>query len=250
MATAETYIQEVSGRPQPSRSQNVNVSMPERWVSALGGGALLAYGATHHSWNRAWLMTAGGGLLHRAITGRCQLYRALGVDTATKEKNGVTSVRHGEGIKVEHSVTINRSPAELYRFWRNIENLPTFMKHLESVRVLNDGRSHWLVKAPAGKTVEWDAEIHNEIENELIAWRSLENADINNAGSVRFRRLPDGRTEVKVVMSYEPPFGRFGLEIAKLVGEEPGQRLQGDLWRFKQMMETGGPSDEIKQRSI
>jgi uncharacterized membrane protein len=244
-------VQEVPGRNEP-RATNVNVSTPERWASALGGGALLAYGATHHSWNRALLMTAGGGLLHRAITGRCQLYKVLGVDTATKEKdkNGVTSVRHGEGIKIEHAVTIDRSPEELYRFWRNIENLPTFMKHLESVRVLNDGRSHWVVKAPAGKTVEWDAEIHNEIENELIAWRSLGGADINNAGSVHFRRLPNGGTEVRLVMSYEPPFGRFGLEIAKLVGEDPAQQLRDDLWRFKQMMETGGPSDEIKQRSI
>jgi len=249
MATAESFVREVPGRSQ-ARPQNVNVSTPERWASALGGGALLAYGARHHSWNRALLMTAGGGLLHRAITGRCQLYKVLGVDTATKDENGVTSVRHGEGIKVEHAVTIDRSPEELYRFWRNIENLPTFMKHLESVRVLNDGRSHWVVKAPAGKTVEWDAEIHNEIENELIAWRSLESADINNAGSVRFRSLPNGRTEVKVVMSYEPPFGRFGLEIAKLLGEDPAQPLRDDLWRFKQMMETGGPSDEIKQRSI
>ncbi len=91
----------------------------------------------------------------------------------------------------------DRSAEDLYRFWRNVENLPTFMRNLESVRVLNDGRSHWVVRAPAGKTVEWDAEIHNEIENELIAWRSLEGADINNAGSVHFRRLPDGRTEVK-----------------------------------------------------
>ena len=103
-----------------------------------------------------------------------------------------------KGIKVEHAVTIDRLPEDLYRFWRNIENLPTFMTHLESVRTLNDGRSHWVVKAPAGKTVEWDAEIHNEIENELIAWRSLESADIHNAGSVRFRRLPNGQTEVKL----------------------------------------------------
>ena len=96
----------------------------------------------------------------------------------------------------------------------------------------------------------WDAEIHNDIENELIAWRSLKGADINNAGSVRFRRLANDLTEVKVTMSFEPPFGRFGLEIAKLLGEDPVQQLQEDLWRFKQMMETGGPSDEIKQRSI
>ncbi len=144
------------------------------------------------------LMAAGGGLLHRAVTGQCQLYKALNMNTAERGENGVTSVHHGEGIKVEHALAIDRSAEDLYRFWRNVENLPTFMRNLESVRILNDGRSHWAVKAPAGKTVEWDAEIHNEIENELIAWRSLEGADINNAGSVHFRTLPDGRTEVKV----------------------------------------------------
>jgi uncharacterized membrane protein len=172
------------------------------------------------------------------------------VNTAVKGKNGVVSVHHGEGIKVEHAVAIRRPAEDLYRFWRSIENLPTFMKHLESVRILNDGRFHWLVRAPGGKTVEWNAEIHNEIENELIAWRSLEGADINNAGSVHFRTLPDGLTEVRVTMSFEPPFGRFGLEVAKLLGEDPAQQLRDDLWRFKQMMETGGPSDEIKQRGI
>jgi uncharacterized membrane protein len=195
-------------------------------------------------------MTAAGGLLYRAATGRCQLYQALGVNTAARAESGITSVRHGEGVKLEHAVAINRSPEELYGFWRNIENLPTFMKQLESVRVLDNGRSHWIVKAPAGKSVEWEAEIHNDLENHLIAWRSLPGADLNNAGSVHFRSLPDGRTEVKVVMSYEPPFGRFGLEVAKLLGEDPLRQLQDDLWRFKQMMETWGPSDEIKQRSI
>jgi uncharacterized membrane protein len=249
MAIEGVFPQEIRGPGQP-RSLNVNVSTPERWVSALRGGALLAYGATHHSWNRILLMAAGGGLLHRAVTGQCQLYKVLNVNTAEKGQNGVTSVRHGEGIKVEHALAIDRSAEDLYRFWRNIENLPTFMRNLESVRILNDGRSHWVVRAPAGKTVEWEAEIHNEIENELIAWRSLEGADINNAGSVRFRRQPDGRTEVKVAMSFEPPFGRFGLEIAKLLGDDPAQQLRDDLWRFKQMMEIGGPSDEIKQRSI
>jgi len=249
MAIGEVMAQELPHRIQ-QRSANVNVSTPERWVSALGGGALLAYGANQHSWNRALLMAAGGGLLHRAVTGQCQLYKVLNVNTAVKGQNGIVSVHHGEGIKVEHAVAIRRPAEDLYRFWRSIENLPTFMKHLESVRILNDGRSHWVVRAPGGKTVEWDAEIHNEIENELIAWRSLEGADINNAGSVRFRRLPDGLTEVTVAVSFEPPFGRFGLEIAKLLGEDPAQQLRDDLWRFKRMMETGGPSDEIKQRSI
>jgi len=249
MSIAGAFTQEIHGVTQP-RWPKVNVSTPERWISAFGAGALLAYGATHHSWNRFLSIAAGGGLLHRAVTGRCQFYKALNVNTAERDESGVTGVHHHEGVKVEHALAIDRSAEELYRFWRDVENLPSFMRSLESVRILNNGRSHWAVKAPAGKTVEWDAEIHNEIENELIAWRSLQGADIYNAGSVRFRTLPDGRTEVKVAMSFEPPFGRFGLEIAKLLGEDPAQQLRDDLWLFKQMMETGGPSDEIKQRSI
>lgn len=249
MTINEGVLGRKTERKAPS-SNRVNVSAPERWASGLGGGFLLAYGASHRSWNRALLMTAGGGLLYRAVTGRCQLYKALGLDSTTKGKDGITSVRHGEGVKLEYAVTINRSPEELYRFWRNLENLPTFMKQLESVRVLTNGRSHWIVKTPVGKSVEWEAEIHNDLENHLIAWRSLPGADLDNAGSVHFRSLPDGRTEVRVVMSYEPPFGKFGLEVARLLGEDPSRQLQDDLWRFKQMMETGGPSDEIKQRSI
>jgi uncharacterized membrane protein len=248
MAIAE-FVREGRGSSE-QRSPKVNVSTPERWVSALGAGALLAYGANRHSWNRALLMAAGGGLLYRAVTGQCQLYKALNVNTAVKAKNGIASVHHGEGIKLEHAVAIRRSTEELYLFWRNFENLPTFMKNLESVQILNDGRSHWVATAPGGKTVEWDAAIHNEIENELIAWRSLGGADINNAGSVRFRRLPNGLTEVKVTMSFEPPFGRFGLEVARLLGGDPAQQLRDDLLRFKRMMEASSPSDEIKERSI
>lgn len=249
VTTAESLVHEVADRGE-ALLPKANVSAAERWASALGGGALLAYGATHHSWNRALLMTAGGGLLFRGITGRCGVYKALGMDTAPKDRSGVTSVRHGEGVKVEQAVAIQRLPGELFRFWRNLENLTRFMKQVESVRLLGDGRSHWVVKTLAGKTVEWDAEINNEIENELIAWRTLEGADINHAGSVQFRSLPNGLTEVKVVMSYEPPLGKVGAETAKLFGEEPGQQLQNDLHRFKQLMESGGPSDEIKQRSI
>src|SRR6185436_1524442 len=108
MAIGESFAQEIPGHSR-ERSSYVNVSTPERWVSALGGGALLAYGANHHSWNRALLMAAGGGLLHRAVTGQCQLYKVLNVNTAVKTKNGVTSVHHGEGIKVEDAVAIRRS---------------------------------------------------------------------------------------------------------------------------------------------
>jgi uncharacterized membrane protein len=146
-------------------------------------------------------------------------------------------VARGEGIKVEHTITVNRPREEVYHFWRQLENLPRFMDHLESVTVLDEDRSHWVAKAPAGTKVEWDASIQDEIENELIAWRSLPGSDIDNAGSVHF--LPAGEgTEVRVVLSYDPPAGRVGAAVAKLLGEEPEQQVEQDLRRFKQVMEA------------
>ncbi|HYY56917.1 MAG TPA: SRPBCC family protein [Pyrinomonadaceae bacterium] len=142
--------------------------------------------------------------------------------------------------QVKKSLIINRSPEELYQFWRDLENLPTFMHHLESVRETGEGRSHWVAKAPAGTTVEWDAEIIEDRPNELIAWRSLEGADVENSGSVSFERAPGNRgTIVRVEMSYNPPGGAIGALVAKLFGEEPGQQAQESLRCLKQVMETG-----------
>src|SRR4030095_15214410 len=122
-------------------------------------------------------------------------------------------------IRLAQSVTINRSPEEIYRFWRDLQNLPRFMKHLESVRATGDRRSHWAAKAPAGRTVEWDAEITEDRQNELIAWRSLEGSDVDSVGSVRFERAPGGRgTIVRVEMRYSPPGRRVGATVAELLG--------------------------------
>jgi uncharacterized membrane protein len=219
----------------------VNVGQTERWASALAGGALAIYGLTRRTWGGVVLALVGGTLIQRGSTGHCYLFDALGVNTAgTASDNPLVSVPANRGIKVEKSVTIDRSPEELYSFWRNFENLPRFMNHLESVKQTGEGRSHWVAKAPAGKTVQWDAEIYNEKENELIAWRSLEGADVDNAGSVRFEPATDGRgTIVKVTLKYDPPGGMLGSIIAKLFGEEPSQQIEEDLHRFKQVMETG-----------
>ena len=129
-------------------------------------------------------------------------------------------------------------PTETYRFWRNFENLPRFMNNVESVTITGEERSHWVVRGPAGIRVEWDAEIHNEVENEMVAWRSLENADVNHAGSVHFEPAGSG-TQVRVVLNYEPPSGKAGAAIAKLFGEAPERQIEEDLQRFKQVMELG-----------
>jgi uncharacterized membrane protein len=128
----------------------------------------------------------------------------------------------------------------MYTYWRNFENLPRFMYHLESVERLDERRSHWVAKGPAGTQVEWDAEITDDRPNELIAWRSLPDAQVPNSGMVRFEPGPAGRgTVVRVEIEYRPPGGALGKAVAKLFGEEPGQQVAGDLHRFKQVMETG-----------
>lgn len=142
--------------------------------------------------------------------------------------------------QVKKSTTINCAPEEAYSYWRDFENLPSFMSNLESVSVIDDRRSHWKAKAPADSSVEWDAEIVNDIPNRLIAWRALENADVYNAGSVRFDPAPGNRgTIVHVRLHYDPPGGAIGAAIAKVFGKEPGQEIDHDLRCFKQMIECG-----------
>jgi uncharacterized membrane protein len=145
-----------------------------------------------------------------------------------------------KGIQVIESITINRPVHQVYGFWHNFENLPRFMAHLESVKVLGDGRSLWKAKAPAGATVEWEAETIEDRPNELISWRALPDSTVPNSGQVRFRNAPGNRgTEVTVELNYQPPGGKIGSLIAKLFGEEPSQQVKSDLRRFKQVMELG-----------
>ena len=153
---------------------------------------------------------------------------------------GTAGGAKGKGIHVTQALTVNRPVDEVYRFWHDFENLPRFMHHLESVRVTGERRSHWQAKAPAGRTVEWDAELVQDRPNEGIAWRSLAGADVDNSGSVRFTPAPGGRgTEVRVELRNNPPGGRVGAAFAKLFGEEPEQQLRDDLRAFKQVLEVG-----------
>lgn len=177
---------------------------------------------------RKGLLLLGASLLGVGVVA---LYSSLARKRATPNERR---------IRTEQHTTINRSPDELYTFWRSLSNLPQVMSHLESVEEYSDTRSHWVAKGPAGSHVAWDAEITEDLEPQMIAWRSLEGADVKNAGSVSFTKLSyDRGTDVKVVLAYEPPAGRVGAAIAKLFGEEPEQQLRGDLRRFKQLMETG-----------
>jgi uncharacterized membrane protein len=143
-------------------------------------------------------------------------------------------------IRTRRSIAINRPREELYRYWREFENLPKFMYHLESVQPLDDRRSHWVTKGPGGKRIEWDSEITSERPNEMMSWRSLEGADVYNAGSVEFEQRPGGRgTIVRVELEYRPPGGIAGTAFAMLFNQSPEQQIYDDLRRFKQMMEIG-----------
>ncbi len=249
MQTASTNQQlsknkiEKSNRTASEKS-NRNVGKTERIASAIGGGALTAYGLKRGGWTGVLLALAGGAFVKRGVTGYCEVYDALGVDGA-KEKNANVSVEGGAGVKVEESIIIEKSPEELYRFWRNFENLPQVMSHLERVETRGAGsKSHWVAKAPFGQTVEWDAEIITDHPGEMIAWRSLENSEVANAGSVHFTPAANG-TQVRVVLKYDPPGGKIGAAVAKLFGEEPEMQIADDLRRFKGLME----SNELAQKA-
>jgi uncharacterized membrane protein len=208
-----------------------NVADSERLVSSVAGVGLAVYGLTRMSWRGMGLAALGSYLLYRGISGHCHAYQALGVSTQAEEP---------EGILVDKSVTIDVPRDDLYRYWLDFENLPQFMDHLEAVWMIGDHRYHWVAKAPAGMSVEWDADVVLERPSELIAWRSLPGSEIPNEGSVRFEDAPGGRgTVVHVSLRYFPPAGKIGAWIAKLFGEEPSLQVETDLRHFKELMETG-----------
>ncbi|HSE33887.1 MAG TPA: SRPBCC family protein [Pyrinomonadaceae bacterium] len=210
----------------------------ERAASLIGGATLLLVGLKRPSWVGLLMAIAGGALVHTGATGYCVAYSALG-----RTGNGTSIFDDGNvarDVHVEKSILINRDAAELYSYWREFENLPAIMQHLESVTTFDNQKSHWVAVGPAGKKFEWDAEIYNEKPDELIAWRSLPGANIVNAGSVHFERGAFGRgTKVKVVLNYNIPGGKLTALFAKPFGTEPGQLIEDDLRRFKQLMETG-----------
>jgi uncharacterized membrane protein len=143
-------------------------------------------------------------------------------------------------VELTATTTVRKPASEVYAFWRHLENLPTFMAHLDDVREAGDRRSHWTTSIPHDRTVEWDAEITEEVPGERIAWRSVGEADVPNRGEVRFVPAPDGvSTEVHVLLAYDIPGGEVGKAVAKYLGEEPHQQLDDDLRRLKQVLETG-----------
>jgi uncharacterized membrane protein len=248
LTAAGQDVSQLTGGESTTSSTSVNVGQYERWASAIGGGALALYGITRGSLGGVALALVGAALVQRGVTGHCNLYEVMNFNSAGGEglrNSENVSVPGDRGTKVEHSIIINRSPAELYGFWRNFENLPRFMNHLESVRRMGGNRSHWVAKAPGGSTVEWDAEVYNEKEGEMIAWRTLEGSQVASAGSVHFEPAGDNATNVRVNLKYDPPGGKLGSLVARLFGENPQRQIEEDLARFKEIMEgnTGAAAD-------
>jgi len=223
---------------------DTNVGPPERVASVVAGGALLVYGLKNGGLGGTLLSVLGGAMLFRGATGHSHVYDAIGLNTSNTAE-GTTKSPFKRGslmsgiVHVTKALTINKSAAELYEFWRNFENLPIFMRHLESVTKTDEKTSHWKAKAPLGQTVEWDAEVTSDIPNQRIGWKSLEGAFIPNSGVVEFLPTVDRGTEVKVSLTYEAPGGKIGEWIAWALGEEPSIQVKEDLRRFKSLMETG-----------
>jgi uncharacterized membrane protein len=230
--------------PEDARDANAragrNISDIEKWVSLAAGTGFALYGLSRLRSN-GWLWTGLGGLLlRRGVTAHCDVYEALGVDTSPAASGTRAALGGSRGVNVLESVTINRSVPELYRFWRNLENLPQFMRHLQSVDKMTDTISRWRAKGPAGVIVEWEAEIYNEVPDKLIAWRSLETSQVISAGSVNFDDAGPGRgTRVTVHLQYSPPGGKLGAKLAKLFGADAETEIREDLRRFKQLVEAG-----------
>ncbi|MBP8001070.1 MAG: DUF2892 domain-containing protein [Chloroflexi bacterium] len=221
---------------QPQRPVNIhlplNVGLSERWLSGIAGFGLTAYGISRASLKGLILAVGGGYLMYRGISGYCPAYAAANLNTFTGSTPGE--------IKVKATITINKPVSEVYTYWRHLENLPTFMKHLTAVTVKDDKHSHWSIKAAAGLMLEWDAEIIAEQENQLLAWRSLPGATITNMGLIYFKEAPGGRgTEVKIHISYNLPGGIVGELVTPLLNKVASKQIKDDLRYFKQLLETG-----------
>ena len=224
---------------QGDDARGVNLSDGERWLSVLGGTVLGLYGLGRIRLGGLVLAALGGALVYRGVTGRGRVHGRLGVNRASTLTGETLGNR---GIKIDREITVHAPADTLYRIWRNFENLPRFTTHLERVRVLDDRRSRWTMKTPAGvgAPVEWDAEIINERSGELIAWQTVGRPPVDHAGSVRFERAADGRsTVVRVSLQYDPPAGEIGHLLAALFGQDAGSRIEADLREFKRAVEAG-----------
>jgi uncharacterized membrane protein len=221
-----------------------NISATARLASTTAGAALAMVGYKRS--NKA-LALLGMGMIARGASGWCPMTAVL--DTRSEYDTDTTKshLSGSGGIIVEDAITIYRPVSEVYTYWRDLENLPRFMDHLEEVRTIDRFHSHWVARGPLGVRVEWDAEVINDIPPTLLSWKSVGDADVVSAGSVRFRPVGEQGTEVRVKLQYDPPGGKLGATVASLLGQDPQHQIAEDLRVFKQLLETG---DALMRRGL
>lgn len=226
----------VAMRANTTPATATSLSDAQSWLSVGVGALLLAFGMSRRSTLGTCVAISSIPLLYRGIVGEWPSPFHQSVDSDTTK----TALSGPRGIHVRESIQLEVPVTDVYRFWRRLENLPTFMRHLDRVTEDWDGRSHWVAKGPAGLGVEWDAEIINEVGDKLIAWQSLPGSDVVSAGSVHFDAVRAGQsTRVTVHLQYEPPAGAAGAVAASLFGVDPSHTIREDLRRLKQMLEAG-----------
>jgi uncharacterized membrane protein len=221
--------------PDTLQDPFVSLADAERWLALGTGALLLIVGASRRSAAGACLAVSSIPLLYRGVTGH---WPAL--HDGNVQGNTTTALAGERGVHVRESIRLEAPLPDVYRYWRRLENLPQFMTHLNRVTEAPDGTSHWEAAGPAGLVVEWEAEIINEVENKVLAWRSLPGSDLVTAGSVSFDPARGGRsTQVSVHLQYAPPAGKAGAFVASLFGREASQTVREDLRHFKQLLEAG-----------
>lgn len=206
----------------------------QRWVSGVGGAAILWYGLRQSGLSR-WSLTAlGAGLLYQGVAGDNLLDRIPGTENIPIVREMTNEPTQ---LRIRKSLTINKPIEELYAYWRRLSNLPHFMSHVKSVQELDDERSHWVVRVLNDMELEWDARITVDRPNEMIGWETLPEADVPNRGYVKFIATARG-TEVSVSLEYDPPspVGRLAGRAVKFIAE---QQVKEDIRNFKRLMETG-----------
>ena len=201
-----------------------------RWATALGGGALVLYAMRQRSWTSPFVAAAGTVLVYRSTTGQYPAQELLERVTNTADS----------GIHVHKAVTIQRSPDDVYDFWRRLENLPRFMHHLHEVEDLGEGRSRWHARLPASMPVSWEAIIVGDEPGRLLQWETAPDATVQHHGQVRFLDAGGDRgTELHVDMRYRPPLGVAGAAVAQLFNTITEQQIKEDIRRCKHILEAG-----------
>jgi uncharacterized membrane protein len=214
---------------RPVTRPTVNVGDKERMLSALAGSLLIYATAKKHKVNTL-LLLGGGYLLYRAVSGHCAVY-----DAVSERRRG----EKGGELKVRTHVVVNRPRAEVYAFWRQLENWPLFMRHLEHIDELDERTSAWRLKMPGGMgDIRWEARIVKDEKDTELSWHSVEGAVIRNTGKINFSDTPGKGTRIDVMIAYSIPSGPIGERMAGLLTPTFRRRVEEDIHQFREYMGT------------